>query len=41
MLRPVKETPFHLHYNKNNLVVKIDDPNKLTLAEKEQLKQMS
>ena len=41
MLRKINEQPFNLNYNKGNLVVKIEDINKLTLAEKEQLKSMS
>jgi hypothetical protein len=37
-LRHVKEPQFSLVFNKNNLVVKIDDKSKLTIAEKERLK---
>jgi hypothetical protein len=37
-LRHVKEPPFSLYFNKNKLVVKIDDASKLTIAEKDRLK---
>jgi hypothetical protein len=40
MFETTKEQSFNLHFNRNNLVVRIDDSQKLTLLEKERLKQM-
>ena len=40
MIRTTKEAPFNLYFNKNNLVVLIDDKQKLTIAERERLREL-
>lgn len=40
MFRTIRETPFSLSFNRNNLIFKIDDSNRLTVAQRERLEQM-
>lgn len=40
MFTKAKETPFNLYYTKSNLVVRIEDTQKLTLVERERLREL-